>query len=111
VTRLFALPTAFLVVTVAYGAMLLGSEVPYANTAPREGTPIAWTSDTESFVSATSVRCLLVPDPDCHATLSDGVPTAAEHRPSQAPVLVFQDSPVLPHVNPYSGTFVTFPLR
>jgi hypothetical protein len=106
VIRLFALPTACLVATIGYGAVLLGSDVPYAHTAP-----IAWTPDPGSFVGTTSVRCLLVPDHDCHAMLFDGAPMAAERRPSQPPALVFQDGPALPVVNPYSGTFVTFPLR
>jgi hypothetical protein len=109
--RLFALPTVLLVATIGYGAMLLGSDVPYAHTAPREAAPIAWIPDTGSFLRATGVRCLLRPDHDCHAVLFDGPPTAAEHRPSQAPALVLQDGPALPGVNPYSGTFVTFPLR
>jgi hypothetical protein len=110
VIRLFALPTAFLVATVGYGAVLLGSDGPYAHTAPSGAAPVDWTPETGSFVSATSARCLLLPDHDCQAVLFDGAPTAVEHRPTQAPALVFQDGPT-PGVNPYSGTFVTFPLR
>jgi hypothetical protein len=89
--------------------MLRGSDVPYAHTA-REAAPIAWTPDTGSFVSATSVRCLLLPDHDCDAMLFDGAAIAAERRSPQAPALS-QDGPALPVVDPYSGTFVTFPLR
>jgi hypothetical protein len=111
VIRLFALPTACLAATIGYGAMLMGSNVPHAYTATREAAPIAWTPETGSFVGPASVRCLLLPDHDCHAVLFDAAPTAAERRSSQAPALVFQDGPTLPVVNPYSGTFVTFPLR
>jgi hypothetical protein len=111
VIRLFALPTAALVATIGYGAMLLGPDVPYARTASSEAAPITWTPDTGSLAGATSVRCPLLPEHDCHALLFDVAPTAPERRPSQAPALALQGDPVLPVVNPYSGTFVTFPLR
>jgi hypothetical protein len=106
VIRLFALPTACLVATIGYGAVLLGSDVPNAQT-----SPIAWAADPGSFVGATSARCLLVPDHDCDEIQFDGAPMIGKRHPPQPPVLVFQGVPSLPVINPYSGTFVNFPLR
>jgi hypothetical protein len=114
VIRLFALPTTILAATIGYGATLLGSEVPnrpYVWQAPREAATIAWTQVTGSYLGSTNVQCLLAPSHDCHAVLFDGGNVVAARRSPQPPALVFESGPPLPVVNPYSGTFVTFPLR
>jgi hypothetical protein len=114
VIRLFALPTACVMATIGYGATLLGLEladIPLARSASREAATIAWTQQTGSYLGSTSVRCPLAASYDCHAVLFDGGAAVTGRRSTQSPALVFEISPTLPVVNPYSGTFVTFPFR
>jgi hypothetical protein len=111
--RILALPTACLVATIGYGATLLESQmadVPFARPSGEVAT-IAWTQQTGSYLGSASVQCPLAPSYDCHAVLFDEVLALAGRRSPQSPAPVFESSPPLPAINPYSGTFVTFPFR
>jgi hypothetical protein len=80
VLRLFALPPAILLATILFGSKVLVSDVSN-RPAPAPAPAVVWTPETGAYLGTTSVQCLLVPNRECHAVLSDGGQAAASARP------------------------------
>lgn len=101
--RLFGLPTVFLVAGIGYGAVLMAADMPYIATAPGDVALNTWASDTGSVSATAGVSCALLPDHACQFRALDGIAISSRTQ-------VLDDTP-RPDFNPYSGTFVSFPLR
>jgi hypothetical protein len=113
-TRLHAMAAVSLLATIGYGAVLLGSEAAdmgHDRSAPGVRASITWSRETETFLDAASAKCGLTASRDCRGVLFvDGL-GSVDPGSSRTPGLEFANKPAWPVVNPYSGTFVTFPLR
>jgi hypothetical protein len=113
-TKSFVLAAASLAAIISYGAALLGSEAGDAardRPVPGDQAPTTWGTEPGSYLDAVSVKCLLVPSHYCHAVLFADGPATANSSSSHEPGLGLASGPPLSIVSPYSGTFVTFPLR
>ncbi len=118
-TRSFAMAAVSLVANIGYGATLLGSEaagLEYARAAAADRPTIIWSQETGRYVGSVTAKCGLAARHDCRGVLFVEGPNAMDRGPSRVPGLEFANGPAVPVVNPYggnpySGTFVTFPLR
>jgi hypothetical protein len=94
--------------------VLLGSQAAdmgHDGSAPGNRASITGSPETKADLGAVSAKCGLTVGRDCRGVLFVDGPLAVDRGSSRAPGFEFANEPAWPAANPYSGTFVTFPLR